>query len=230
MGRLTLRLDMAALRRLPLVLTERPHQFGDDVESVASSTDFVASSALAKVTGLTGGVGWATYSFTGTGTGTLTGCTLLGGSGTLATGNPVAQSNTKALIAAQQAAQPSNQIVANVTTNNHGLLPSDSGQQLASTPTPTALSSQGTLTVSSTQGMTGSSGQMSIYASDNLWHVVTFTGSTGTTFTGCTYSGTTSATVVNGSPICLSGNGSTHPMSYPYFVSTVVDPLCPKQF
>ena len=58
--------------------------------------------------------------------------------------------------------------------------------------------------------MTGSTGLMSIFASDNLWHVVTFSGSTGTTFTGCTYSGTTSATVVNGSPICLSGNGTTH--------------------
>ena len=106
--------------------------------SVASSTDFVGSSSLAKVTGLTGGVGWATYRVTGTGTNTLTGVTLLGGSGTLATGNPVIQSSTKALIAAQQAAQPSTPVVANITSNSHGLLPSDAGQQLASTPTPTA--------------------------------------------------------------------------------------------
>ena len=196
--------------------------------NVISTTDFIQNSALVKVTGLTGGVGWATFTFTGTGAGTLTGCALVGGSGTLQTGNPVIQSTTKLAIANQQAAQPSTPIIANITTNNHGLLPSDSGQQLTSTPSPTALSSMGTLTVQSTQGMTGSSGQMSIFASDNLWHVVTFSGSTSSTFTGCTYSGSTSATVVNGSPICLSGNGTTHPMSYPYFVSTVIDPLYPK--
>ena len=198
--------------------------------NVISTTDFITNGPAIKVTGLTGGVGWATYSFTGVGGGTLTGCSLLGGSGTLQTGNTVIQATTKLAIANQQAAQPTHPVIANVTGNNHGLYPSDAGQQLYSTPSPTALSSMGTLTVVSTQGMTGSSGLMSIYASDNLWHVVTFSGSSPTTFTGCTYSGNTSATVQNGAPICLSGNGPTNSMSYPYWFSTVVDPFCPKVF
>ena len=144
------------------------------------------------------------------------------------TNGPV--SNTDAIITNQQTAQPSHQVIRNTTADNHAILPSDSGQQLASTPSATALSSMGTLHVADTNGMTGSSGHMSIFASDNLWHTVTFTGSTSTTFTGCTYSGTPSATVINGSPICLSGDGPTHSMSYPYWFSTVVDPLCPKSF
>jgi hypothetical protein len=199
------------------------------VLDVASSTGYVVGS-LVKVTGLTGGVGYAEIAFTGTAAGQLTGCTLVNGSGTTATGNPAVQSQTAAIIAAQQAAQPSNQVVANITAYNHAIYPSMSGQQLTGTPTATALSSMGTLTVATTSTIAGSSGNMAIYASDNLWHTVTFTGSTGTTFTGCTYSGTQSATVINGSPICLSGNGTSEPMSYPYWFSTVVDPLCPKTY
>jgi hypothetical protein len=154
-------------------------------------------------------------------------------------GTPV--SNTDSLITTAQAANGSSALpTRNTTADGHSVLPGDSGQLLLSTPTATPLSSMGTLTVAFTgssiggavtPNMTTQSGQMAIYASDNLWHTVSFTGSTATTFTGCTYTGTQSATVINGSPICLSGNGPTNSMSYPYWFSTVVDQIpCPRFF
>lgn len=88
--------------------------------SVVSNTGFILNPGpMVTITGLTGGTGRATFTFTGTGSGTLTGATLISGSGTLHTGNPVQQSTTSALIANQQAAQPSHQITANSTTSSH---------------------------------------------------------------------------------------------------------------
>jgi hypothetical protein len=86
--------------------------------NIVSNTGLLVGPRV-TVTGLTGGTGRATFAFTGIGAGTLTGVTLVSGSGTLSTGNPVTQSVTAAVIAAQQAAQPSHQVTAHVTADNH---------------------------------------------------------------------------------------------------------------
>lgn len=86
--------------------------------SVASNANMTIGPSV-TVTGLTGGTGRATFAFTGLGSSTLTTVTLISGSGTLALGNPVVQSETLALIAAQQAAQPSNQVTVFATTADH---------------------------------------------------------------------------------------------------------------
>lgn len=190
---------------------------------LVSAAEYNSSVAITVPT--TGGLGYATYTIGSISSNNLNGLTLVSGSGNVVSGSTVTQSTTVATLAAA----PAN-VIGNVTSDYHEFSPADAGQALTSTSSPTALSSMGTLTVANTGYMTGSSGLMSIYASDNLWHTVTFSGSTGTTFTGCTYSGTQSATVVNGSPICLSGDGVTNPFSYPYWFSTVVDPLAPRMY
>jgi hypothetical protein len=97
------------------------------VDSAAVTTLNVASTAntvqgvSVTVTGLTGGVGWATFTYTGTSGGNqFTGCTRVGGSGTLALNNPVTQSLTSAILAAS----PAN-VVAYSTTDTHELTAAD---------------------------------------------------------------------------------------------------------
>jgi hypothetical protein len=74
--------------------------------NVAASTNMVVGPRV-QVTGLTGGTGSAIIAFTGTGSGTLTGCTTVAGSGTLNTNNPVTQNWTDQIITnAVNAGQP----------------------------------------------------------------------------------------------------------------------------
>jgi hypothetical protein len=139
-------------------------------------------------------------------------------------GTPV--SNIDALItAAVGAGRP---VTRNATPDFHEFTNADSGTYF--TPVgPTALSALGTLTVKTNLDLV--SGQCAILASDGLWHTLTFTGTSGTTqFTGCSYSGTTSATVSAGAPLCANGNGTTTQMSLTYWIRTVLDPLYPKTY
>ncbi len=206
---------------------------GSQSLTLTLGTSFVSGlQGVVTLTSLTGGTGRAVLLFSGVSGNTLTNCTYVGGSGTLNPGvTVVTQSTTAALIAAAGTTY----VTPNITSETHELTPADSGTYVTSTASPVALSAATTLTVATTSGLTGSTGLAAVYASDNLWHTLSFTGSTGTTFTTCTYSGTQSATIVNGSPVCLVGTGSppvgsTHPLSYPYWVSQVIDPLCPKQY
>jgi hypothetical protein len=141
-------------------------------------------------------------------------------------GTPI--SNTDAMLT--NAAAAGAPITRNATADFHEFTNADSGTWF--TPTgPTALSSLGTLTVNANYDFV--SGQCAIYASDGQWHTITFTGTSGTTqFTGCTYSGTTSATVSAGAPVCMTGTGAVgnHQMSLPYWFATTLDPLYPKTY
>jgi hypothetical protein len=102
---------------------------------------------------------------------------------------------------------------------------------------PTALSSLGTLTLNSQivgQGFT--TGQTKIKDTLGVWHIVNFTGTgtttisgtTVTTLTGCTYSGSGSATVALGSPVV--SVGGTSPLSFLWWLQQNIDPSCPAIF
>ena len=188
---------------------------------------------LVMVTGLSGGSGFAVLSFTATASQRLNNCKLVNGAGTLQTGNPIVQANTVQLLAAAQAA--GSPVTANVTPDTHEFGPWDAGAYAF----PTGLGGATTLATIHTAatmayavngtypGATPTSGGLAIYASDGVWHTITFTAiGAGPSLTNPTFSGTQSATVTNTSPIALTHYASG--ASYPWWFSQVVDPLCPK--
>ncbi len=136
-------------------------------------------------------------------------------------GGSLPTSNTNSIIInAQAAGRP---ITRNQTNDNHELLLADSGAYYDGSTS--SLSSLSTLTLNSLAPGGFISGECSILASDGQWHVITFSGSSGNTLTGCSYSGDTSATVSQGSLICTTGSATDHPMSFMYYIKTVIDPL-----
>ena len=91
--------------------------------AVATPADMIPGVSV-QVTTVTNGVpGTATIRFTGTSSTDLTGCTLLRGTGTLATGGAVIQSLTTEIISNAQAAGAP--VTSNQTTDNHELLLAD---------------------------------------------------------------------------------------------------------
>jgi hypothetical protein len=86
------------------------------VLQVASVADMWVPGASVRVTTSNG---YATVSPTGHATGQLTGCTVLHGNGTIASGAAVVQNNTKALIANQNAAQPLHAIAGYPSASAH---------------------------------------------------------------------------------------------------------------
>jgi pimeloyl-ACP methyl ester carboxylesterase len=94
---------------------------GSQSLSVASSANFVVGASVKVITS----TGYAIITFTGTGTGILTGCTTVYGSGTIASGAAVIQNNTDALITAQQVAQSSHQVTRYTSASTHELSSAD---------------------------------------------------------------------------------------------------------
>lgn len=203
---------------------------------LASITNF-QTAVRVLVTGLSGGTGQAVFAFSGTsssGGNHLTGVTLISGSGTLATGNYAIQNLGQILVTNQNAAQPSNKVTLNLSSDGHELTKSDAGIYT----TPTGISGNvalttltGTLNVGATAsgGLNWTnlvSGSTAIQDTTGTWHTMTWTGSTGTTLTGVSYSGSNTATVNNSSAICQTNFAVGG--SYPYWMSQNVDPSCPK--
>lgn len=81
--------------------------------AVSSLTGYIVGPTV-TVTGLTGGAGRAVISFTGASGGNLTGCNLVTGSGTLASGTVMLQNNTQLIIANA----PAN-VVGHSTSDSH---------------------------------------------------------------------------------------------------------------
>jgi hypothetical protein len=214
---------------------------GSGVLDVADSTRFTVGGGTQWGTGasiygpcvkVTASSGYAVIMFTAASGNQLAGCTTVQGSGTLTTGNAVLQNNVSNLISTALGA--GRNITGNATADEHtvGMLSAGQYFPLAG---PTSLSALSTLTLNDTvDGPNFTSGQTAVYASDDDWHTVSFTG-TGTTtvggvtagtLTGCTYSGNTSATLSLGASICATGN----PQSHLYFFSQNIDPNCPADF
>jgi hypothetical protein len=94
---------------------------GTQTLSVASSANLIGGASL-KVTTSNG---YAIMTFTGTATGAVTNCKTVFGTGTIASGAPVVQNNTDALITNQQAAQPTQQVTRYSAAETHDLSSAD---------------------------------------------------------------------------------------------------------
>lgn len=175
--------------------------------------------------------GFATITYQSVSGNVLIGCDTTLGSGTIVSG-AVIQSTADAMITAAQAAGKS--VTRNATTSGHAISYLAAGSYFPLTG-PTALSSLGTLTCASNlEGDNFVSGSTKIRDTGGVWHTVNFTGTSTTTvngatvltLTGCTYSGSTSATVALGSPIVASGTTQ----SVLWWLTQNIDTNCPAVF
>jgi hypothetical protein len=188
---------------------------------VASSSNFLASGSLVQVQGLTGGTGSAWYEINGTGTGTLTGCSLFAGSGTLTTGCVVVQSQILSVISNGQGA--GSPITVNATTDIHGFTGTSAAHSY------TAVSGTLNQTGSPLNVNKSTSGETTtgvMYLTHNGGtYAVSYTNISGSTFTGCTIASGT-ITVTNGDAVVAHSDAAI----FAAYVTSTLDPLCPKAF
>jgi hypothetical protein len=211
-----------------------------DLTVSGGNTNFNASSgSQLLVTGLVGGTsqGRATYTYTGYSAGAFTGLSLIAGSGTVGVGALAVQSYIDTFIT--NGVAKGRAITRNQGTEVHGLGVTDSGAYYAGTATTiSAINTATTLQITATQASANAtanqyltSGACAIQDTAGVWHPLTFTGTTSPNLTGVVISG--SGSIAAQAPICNTGTaitGGTSFMSYPYWVSTVIDPNYPKVY
>ena len=205
--------------------------------TLASTTGFEAAGNV-LLTGLTGGTGRQVLAYTAVAGATLTGCTVVSGSGTIAAGVSVAQqSTTDAMITAGQVAgKPITRISA---ASPHGLNLDQTGAYYAGATTTIAAlntlttvqmtTAQAATPFASTQGLI--SGASAIQDTTGVWHALTFTGIASPNLTGAAIAG--SGSIATGAPICNTGTaitGGFSNQSIPYWVNTVLGPTYPKRY
>jgi hypothetical protein len=183
------------------------------------------------LTNLTGGIGRATYSYTTYSAGAFSGLTLISGSGSVTTTSVAEQSAIDSMLTA--ALGLSLPITRLSTAEDHSLCSQDAGVYTTAGYTLTS-SGQTVATglISDTNNGTGLiSGSSAIKDTSGTWHTITFTAATGGTsqITNVAIA-SGSATIANGAPICNTGSaitGGFSNQSYPYWLSTVIDPSYP---
>lgn len=205
--------------------------------TLASTTGFEAAGNV-LLTGLTGGTGRQVLAYTAVAGATLTGCTVVSGSGTIAAGVSVAQqSTTDAMITAAQA---NGRPVTRVSSAQvHGLSQDIAGAYYAGTATTIAAlntlttvqltANQAATPFASNQGLI--SGASAIQDTAGVWHALTFTGIASPNLTGAAIAG--SGSIATGAPICNTGTvitGGFSNQSIPYWVNTVLGPTYPKRY
>jgi hypothetical protein len=202
------------------------------------STSFSATSgSTIVVAGLTGGTsgGQAVYTYTGFTAGAFTGLSLVSGSGTVNVGCAVKQGMIDSFMTNARAAGVN--ALRNSGTEVHSLAVTDTGAYYAGTATTiTAINTATTLQLTTTQAAASAtadqyltSGSCAIVDTTGTWHTFTFSGTTPPNLTGVSITG--SGFIAAGAPIVNTGSaitGGFSRMSYPYWVSTVVDPSCPR--
>lgn len=195
------------------------------------STNFNSVSGLGTVTltGLSGGSGRATFTYTGYSAGAFSGLTLISGSGSVTTSSVAVQSTTDSMLTAYYNVGANTNITRMSTgAEQHTLSTSSVGTYVASGgPYSLTTSSSTTITtglISYTNSGSGLiSGSCSIRDGSGTWHPITFSSATGggTSIVGVDLvSGT--ATIPNGAPICNTGTsitGGYSNLSYLYWLN-----------